>query len=294
MTTVKQIDGGQGNRVAKKHSPMVISITSGKGGVGKTLTTVNTAVSLKRMGYSVLILDGDFGLSNVDVVLGLQARSNIRDVLDGHADLRDIIVEGPMGLKVIPSGSGVASLTNLSHAQRQNLLTQVENFDEPFDVLLIDTGAGIGDNVLHFNAQSDQIVVVTTPEPHALTDAYALIKVMSENYGRKDFNLMVNQTKSAEEGLKIFERIAEVANRFLNIEVAYLGHVPLDPQVPKSVMARRAASEQSTFTLAGQAWNQMARSLVEKCDLHARNQNVQEFWRNLLWTEMNSATHTGL
>ena len=284
----------QGANVAKKAAPMVLSITSGKGGVGKTLTTVNTAVSLKRMGYSVLILDGDFGLSNVDVVLGLQAKKNIRDVLDGHASLKDIIVEGPMGLKVIPSGSGVASLTQLSHAQRQSLLSQVENFDEPFDVLLIDTGAGIGENVLHFNAQSDQVVVVTTPEPHALTDAYALIKVMSENYSQKTFNLLVNQTRSGEEGLKIFERIAEVANRFLNIEVAYLGHVPLDPQVPKSVMQRRAASEQSTFTLAGQAWNQMARSLVEKCGLNARNQNVQEFWRNLLWTEVNSETHTGL
>jgi flagellar biosynthesis protein FlhG len=291
LTNIRSIKGGQGG--AKK-SPTVISVTSGKGGVGKTLTTVNMAVSFKRMGYSVLILDGDFGLANVDIVLGLQTRHNIRDVLDGNAELKDIVVDGPMGLKVIPSGSGVSSLTQLTHVQRQQLLDQVSKFDESFDILIIDTGAGIGDNVLQFNAHSDEIVVVTTPEPHAMTDAYALIKVMSENYENRSYNLIVNQTRSAEEGEKIYERINAVATRFLQVNVNYLGHVPLDPQVAKSVMQRKAASEQSTFTLAGQAWNKMARDLSDSSGVNPQNQNVQDFWRNLLWSEPTKESHLRL
>jgi len=291
MTNLRSIEGGHS---PKHQAPLVISVTSGKGGVGKTLSTVNMGVAFKKMGHSVLILDGDFGLANVDIVLGIKAKHNIRDVLDGNAALKDIIVEGPMGLKIIPSGSGVSSLTNLSNVQRQQLLDQVSTFEEQFDILLIDTGAGIGENVLQFNAHSDEIVVVTTPEPHAMTDAYALIKVMSENYENKKYNLLVNQTRSTEEGVKIYERISAVAERFLKADITYLGNVPIDPQVSKSVMQRKAASEQSTFTLAGQAWNKMALSLVQNSKHKMLNQDVQDFWRNLLWSENKIESHLGL
>jgi flagellar biosynthesis protein FlhG len=266
----------------------VISVTSGKGGVGKTLTTVNVAVAARRLGLSVLILDGDLGLANVDVVLGLKARYNIRDVLDGHASLKDIIVEGPLGIAVIPSGSGVSSLTQLSYAQKQQILAEIAALDGHYDLLLIDTGAGISDNVVHLNRAAQKMVVVTTPEPHALTDAYALIKVMAEEHGVKSPNLLVNMARGEGEALKVYERIAEVARRFLNINVNYLGHVPHDPQVPKSVMQRRAASEQSTFTVSGQAWNSGARKLLNEGEARAAKApaaDAQEFWRSLLWAE---------
>lgn len=276
-------------QTTKNSWSQIISITSGKGGVGKTLTTVNLAVAARRLGLSVLILDGDLGLANVDVVLGLKARYNIRDVLDGHASLQDIIVEGPLGIAVIPSGSGVSSLTQLSYAQKQQIFAEIQALEAHYDLLLIDTGAGIADNVVHLNRVAQKMVVVTTPEPHALTDAYALIKVMAEEQGLKSPNLLVNMARSDLEAAKVYERVAEVAKRFLNIQVNYLGHVPLDPQVPKAVMQRRAASEQSTFTVSGQAWAQVARKLFNDIDAKTKGGaglvDTQEFWRTLLWTD---------
>ncbi len=279
-----------------KKTPTVITISSGKGGVGKTLTTVNIAVAARRMGQSVLILDGDLGLANVDVVLGLSARYNIREVLDGHAELKDIVVQGPLGIDLIPSGSGVSSLTRLSPAQKQQIQDQIDRLEEAYDLLLIDTGAGIADNVIHFASTADKNVIVTTPEPHAMTDAYALIKVLAEENQVKAFHLLVNQTRSPEEGFKVADRIAEVAMRFLNVRVNHLGNVPYDPQVPKSVMQRRAASEQSTFTIAGQAWGQAARKLLGEGAVKSRNANVQEFWSHLLWNDAqeNKASVAGI
>jgi flagellar biosynthesis protein FlhG len=155
---------------------------------------------------------------------------------------------------------------------------------------LIDTGAGISSNVTHLNRLADSIVVVTTPEPHAMTDAYALIKVQAEEHGTKSFNLVVNQCRSATEGLKIAERLSEVAMRFLNIRVQFLGHVPADPEVPKSVMQRRAASESSTFTIAGQAWNQIARKVLVEGRPKSAPHGAEDFWRELLWSEPTGRT----
>jgi flagellar biosynthesis protein FlhG len=253
-----------------------ISVTSGKGGVGKTLTTVNIAAHLRRMGRSVLILDGDMGLANCDVVMGMTSRYNIRDVLDGHVDLKDIVITTPHGVDLIPSGSGIRELANLSPAQRSVISSQLSQLEGRYDILLIDTGAGIGDLVLHLNASADKTLVVTTPEPHALTDAYALIKVMSEESGRNSFDLLVNQVRSEGEGLKVFERIAEVAVRFLKARVSYAGAVPQDPQVARTVMSRRAATEQSTSTISGQAWAQVARRLVDPSEAVTRSSGG--FW----------------
>lgn len=278
MGTVRNLSG------AKR--PTTISVTSGKGGVGKTLTTVNLAVAARRMGRSVLILDGDLGMANVDVVLGLKARYNIRDVLDGNSSLQDIIVAGPLGIDLIPSGSGVSSLTQLSNLQKQHILDQIGAIDRAYDLVLIDTGAGISDTVMQFNSAADQVVVVTTPEPHSMTDAYALIKVLAEEHGTKSCQLLVNQTRSPDEGVKVAERISEVAQRFLGARVSHLVNVPLDPSVPKSVMQRKAASDQSTHTIAGQAWAEAARRLFGVHG-HVSNESSSRgkesgFWQTLL------------
>lgn len=241
--------------------PSLFSITSGKGGVGKTLTTINLALNARRNGLKVLILDGDFGLANVDVVLGLKARYNIKDVLDGHVSIRDIILEGPQGIHLIPSGSGIASLTSLSHVQKQILLDQTHSIESDYDLILIDTGAGISDSVMHFNKASDEVVVVTTPEPHAMTDAYAMIKVLSEQHPNPKIHLVINQARSIDEGTKVFARISEVALRFLQLRIYHLGHVPYDPDVPMRVLKRRVGSHDVAHTLAGQAWAQLGQKL---------------------------------
>jgi flagellar biosynthesis protein FlhG len=198
--------------------------------------------------------------------------------------LKDIILSGPLGIDVIPSGSGIASLTRLSYVQQQQIIDQISSIDKSYDVIFIDTGAGIADNVTHFCRSAHKVLVVTTPEPHALTDAYALIKVLAENHDIRQPNLLINQTRSEGEGLKMASRISEVALRFLNVQVSYAGNVPSDPQVTKSVMQRRAASEQSTHTIAGQAWSQVARKLVGNLE-SPQSSDVQEFWRCLLWQE---------
>jgi flagellar biosynthesis protein FlhG len=263
----------------------VVAVTSGKGGVGKTLTTVNFAVAARKAGLSVLILDGDFGLANVDVVLGIQPRYNIRDLLDGLCGFEDVICEGPLGIRLISSGSGIASLSQLTPAQKIQISDQFSAVKTRYDLLLIDTGAGISDLVLHLNSIAHRSLVVTTPEPHALTDAYALIKVLAEDYRIKSFDLLVNQARSEAEGLKISERIAEVAKRFLDVRVSFAGHVPSDPSVSKAVMQCRAASEHSSLTLAGQAWTQIARRLVDTTPnktTHARPGQSHDFWSDLL------------
>ncbi|MEZ4744211.1 MAG: MinD/ParA family protein [Bdellovibrionota bacterium] len=273
----------------KKRS-LVITISSGKGGVGKTLTTVNFALAASRMGLKVLIFDGDLGLANVDVVLGLQARYNIRDVFNGHAKIEDIILDGPLGVKIIPSGSGIASLQQLTLLQKQLLASELYSLDGLFDIVLIDTGAGISDNVIHLNLIADQSIVVTTPEPHAMTDAYALIKVIKESRSTCLTSLLVNMTRTESEGQNVAKRICDVAEKFMNSHIKYLGSVPQDAQVSRSVLIRRAISEDSIHTLSGQAWNKIARSMLSRHIQLSSTEGPQDrsFWQDLIWTQHES------
>ncbi len=243
--------------------PLILSIASGKGGVGKTVTTVNMALSARRMGYKTLLLDGDFGLANVDILLGLKARYNIQDVLDGEVEIEDTLLDGPMGLKIIPSGSGFAGLADLKLSQRIRLLDKISEISQSYDVLFIDTGAGIAESVLHLNSVADAIMLVTTPEPHAQTDAYAFVKVMCEKYGKRRISLIANQAVSEAQGHKVYQNLADVAKRFLNFELGFAGVVPKDPVVQRSVMMQRAADDQAQHTLAGQAWNEITRKTIE-------------------------------
>ena len=269
---------GSGARAGRGSVGKVVSVASGKGGVGKTLTAVNMAVAARRMGKSVLILDGDLGLANVDVVLGLQARYNIFDIIEERVSLKEIIIEGPLGIHVIPSGSGITQLTRLSCLQRVQLMEQISLMDESYDLLIIDTGAGISSGVLHLNAMADKIIVVTTPEPHAMTDAYAFIKVMHEEYGTSNAGLLVNMVKSKEEGQMISSRIFDVARKFLKVEIEQLGSIPFDREVQKSTMSRQAASESSTYTIAGQAWNQVTREILKDASWDKPGVS-RDFWR---------------
>jgi flagellar biosynthesis protein FlhG len=259
-----------------------ISVTSGKGGVGKTITTINFAINAIKFGFRVLILDGDLGLSNVDVCLGVRARYSIKDVLDGLISLKDIIVEGPLGIHLIPSGSGISSITTLTYSQKQNLLSQSHDLENDYDIILIDTGAGISDSVMHFNNVSDEVVLVTTPEPHAMTDAYALIKVLSEIKNKPLIHLLINQSRSSTESLKVFERISDVTSKFLNINIHHLGHIPYDPEVSMRILKRNIASHDMTHTFSGQAWAQTIRRLLE-VNL-SRNSNQTESYD--LWSRI--------
>jgi flagellar biosynthesis protein FlhG len=228
----------------KNNSPQVISITSGKGGVGKTSIVANMAILLSSMGRKVLVFDADLGLANIDVMLGLSSKYNINHLLQGDCDINDILIEGPEGIKVLPASSGIQELSVLSYEQQLAIVTALDNFNDNFDYMLIDTGAGISGNVTYFNSAAQRIVVVVTPEPTSLTDAYALIKVMRTRYNIKRFEIIVNNVLSAYEGKEVIKKLIFACDKFFgDIALDMLGSIPHDSNIPESIREQRAFIE---------------------------------------------------
>ena len=209
----------------------VMSFTSGKGGVGKTHTVVNIGLALAAKGRSVLLLDADLGLANVDVMLGLRPKYTIQHVLNGKKRIEEIVIEAPGGVSVIPASSGVEDLVNLSSADKLILMNQIESLASRYEYLLVDTGAGISPDVLFFNSASSEVVVVISSEPTSLTDSYALIKILAQSYGERRILVLSNNVVSETKGQDTFKRLEKAVNRFLHIDLEYLGSVPGDPLV---------------------------------------------------------------
>lgn len=269
----------------------VISFTSGKGGVGKTSSVVNFAIALAQQGKSVLLLDADLGLANIDVMLGLAPRATIYDVLRGEKTLEEVMIDGPAGISVIPAASGVESMCSLDAQQRMLLMTAIEEVAYQFDYLLVDTSAGIGSDVMYFNCASREIVCVVNPEPTSLTDAYALIKVLSSQYGERSVSVLVNNVRASSmpaerEAQMVFNRLSKAVERFLHIELKYLGFVPSDPSLIEAIRSQRALMELYPSSPAGLAFASLARKIdSEFHDLRVKG-GMQFFFKQLL--EMSS------
>jgi flagellar biosynthesis protein FlhG len=218
----------------------VLAITSGKGGVGKTNVTINVAIAMARMGLRVGVLDADFGLGNVDVLLGIAPGAHVGHVVAGEKQLKDVVVRGPHGITIIPASSGLQSMTSLSGVQRDRLLAALDLACRELDFLLIDTAAGISDNVMDMLKLAERVVLVTSLEPSAIVDAYALTKVLTSADAAKEIGVVVNGAKSAEEAGVAFRQIETATRRFLKRSVSYYGHVADDPAVRESVLVQRA------------------------------------------------------
>ena len=214
----------------------VLAITSGKGGVGKTNIVTNLAIALARQGVRVLVLDGDFGLANVDLLLGIAPQYDLQDHILGDRALDDIVLEGPDGIRVIPASSGVEELANLDEYRTECVLRSLASVEDDVDLILIDTPSGIGTHAVSLSQAADQIIVVTTPEPTAFSDAYAMINVLSQRPLKCTPSLLVNQANSEDEALEVSRRVQSVAKRFLNLDIEYWGFVLADESVPKSVV----------------------------------------------------------
>lgn len=227
-------------RQDRKKYVKTIAVASGKGGVGKTNVTASLAIALKKLGKEVLIFDADLGLSNIDVLLHLAPRYNIQNILRGEMSLEDVIIEGPHGIKVLPASSGVQELTALDEFQRLRTIEAFEAYNSDIDILLIDTAAGISDNVAFFCVAAQETIVVTSPEPTSLTDAYALIKVLFTRYQEKEFSVLVNSVRNQDEALGVFKNLSSATEKFLNISLDYLGYIPYDDSVRKAVRAQKA------------------------------------------------------
>lgn len=231
--------------------PRIVAVSSGKGGVGKTNFVANLALFYASLNKKVLILDADLGLSNIDVLFGIAPKYNLKHVLFGDKRLKDIVVTGPLGIMLFPASSGVRELTRLKDEHRMKLTAELDTFDLPFDIFLIDTGAGISDNVLFFCSAAQETVVIVTPEPTSIADAYALIKVLSRDFGEKHFRVLVNTARSEKEAFDTFRKLAIVADKFLNLAVDYLGYLPFDQHVKDAIIAQKgyiAMYPNSAFT----------------------------------------------
>ena len=243
----------------KRELLKVISISSGKGGVGKTNVVANLAVSLSRLGRKVVLLDADLGLGNLDVLLGLTPKYNFGHVIRGEKSIMEIMVEGPAGVKILPAPSGMQELTNLSAEEKINLFSQLEGLEDDIDIMLIDTAAGISQNVLFFNIVAGEMIIVASPEPTSIVDAYALIKVLHNKHGEKRFRLLVNQARDNKEGLEVYRNLSVVADRFLNISLDYMGFIPYDENIRKAVREQKPVVELFPTTKASVAFAEMAK-----------------------------------
>ncbi len=263
--------------------PRVISVTSGKGGVGKSNVVVNLGLALAQRGLKVLLIDADLGLGNLDILLGLTPRFTIQDVLSLRLDLAEVIVEGPGGLKILPASSGIPELATLDEFQKLFLLNEMDHYTEDVDVVLIDTGAGISQNVIFFNIGAQERILVVNNQPPAIADAYALIKILVTQHGEKSFKLLVNGLAHSREAELVYRTLLRVTERFLGqgITLDYLGFIPHDDAVPKAVMRQQPILALYPQAPASRSFVVIAQTLWESPP-PGIDGNIKFFWRRLL------------
>lgn len=264
----------------------VITVTSGKGGVGKSNTAINLALQFKRMGKRVIILDADFGLANIEVMFGVIPQYNLSDILYKGKELKEILMQGPEGVEFISGGSGIAKLVNLDNEQIKRLVYKMAELEKMADVVIIDTGAGIAPGVLEFVAASAEVILVTTPEPTSITDAYALLKALNmfPGFDRDDTNIRIlcNRVNSENEGRLLYEKMSVLVRRFLNIELTMLGSIPQDPLITKSVMKQKPVSIMYPNSAASKAYEEAAKNLENNMEYgHSPKIGVGKFFVNI-------------
>jgi len=273
-----------GKAVSRGGSAVIraIAVASGKGGVGKTNIVANLAVALRRRGQRVILVDADLGLANLDVLLGLNPVHTLRDVLAGNCTVGDVLVEGPEGVHVLPAASGFEELTMLGPEERLLLLNEIDRLEGRYDFMLIDVAAGISPNVLYFTMAARELVIVVTPEPTSLTDAYALIKILSRKYGQEEFRVVVNMAPSELEAKRTFTHLTRVADRFLNVSLAFLGWIPFDEEVTRAVRKQRAVVDLSPMAQASRSLGDVADRILATPQTGLMSGGIQFFFEQLL------------
>lgn len=248
----------EGNRIPEKRA-RVITVTSGKGGVGKTSITVNLAIALSRLGLKVAILDVDFGLANIDLLFGIAPKYTLLDLVREEKSIFEVLTDGPNNIKFLSGGSGVEELVSLDRRKLRKFIGNIALLDKLYDIILIDTGAGLSQNVMSFIMAADEIILVTTPEPTSITDAYALVKMVSRRDMRKIIRVVVNMAETVREAENIANKLIVVSEKFLSLKLTKLGYILYDDIVVKAI------KQQKPFCISHPR-SQAARSMFELAD----------------------------
>ncbi len=276
--------GGKGNKVNSR----VITVTSGKGGVGKTNITVNLAIAFAQRGYRVVIIDADLGLANVDVVMGKMSKFNLADVINSNRDIVEILEEGPHGVRFVSGGSGVSQLLKLNGTQMIDLMMKLGKLDNEADIILIDTGAGLSDTVLSFVYAAREVILVTTPEPTSITDAYALIKTITTKDKNKNIKLIINRAENPGEAFNIMDKLNIVCEKFLGVKLQKLGYILNDSAVIKSVKSQQPFLLGYSKCEASKNLNEIADALIINAEADENNISGIRMFFNKLTNIFNS------
>ncbi len=263
-STLREAAGKKGSGRHRAVRTKIIAVTSGKGGVGKTNVVANLAVCLSEMGKKVVVLDADFGLANLDVLLGLTPRFHLGHVLFGNKTLTEIMVQGPKGIRIIPASSGLQRLSELTQEQRSQLVESFADLGADTDYLLVDTAAGISTNVIHFLMAAHEVIVVSAPEPTAIVDAYATIKIILAEDSTKIVHVLINSVQTETEAREVFTQINTVVKRFLNCEVSFLGHVERDGHVRQAVRSQVLVTHLYPNAPASRCFRSLAHALAHQ------------------------------
>jgi flagellar biosynthesis protein FlhG len=269
-------------RFRRTSAPRVIAVTSGKGGVGKTNIVANLGYTFCRHGKKVLILDADLGLGNLDVLLGVAPKYNLSHVLMGEKSIGEIIVQGPGNMLILPAASGIQELTQLTKQQKIQILSELDQVIDSVDLLLIDTAAGISSNVMDFNVIAQEIIVVVSPEPTAITDAYALMKVLALKYAEKSCKVIVNLARTPQQGSEVFRQLNLVTERFLDLRIEHVGSVLFDANVTRGIKQQRLVSELFPDTPASKSFRGLARKIIAQPPRHMPDGDSNFFWHHLM------------
>ena len=268
--------------MATKKPVQVIAVSSGKGGVGKTNVSVNLSLAMVEAGQKVLLMDADLGLANVDLLLGLRSEFNLSHVVSGERSLEEVVVDGPDGLKIIPAASGMQQMSELGAEQHAGLIRAFSDLSLPVDVLVVDTAAGISDGVVSFVKASNEVIVVVCNEPTSLTDAYALMKVMSEDHGVTRFNVLANSVRDPQEGMKLFKKLLRVTDYYLDVTLNFMGAVPYDEYLVKAVKKQKAVMNAFPQCPASIAFRKLAKTALSWPAPSAASGNLEFFVERLI------------
>ncbi|MFW6381865.1 MAG: MinD/ParA family protein [Bacillota bacterium] len=258
----------------------VIAVASGKGGVGKTNVSVNLGVALQKMDKKVLLLDADMGMANVDVLIGVTPRYNLSHVLENKCEIEDALISGPENLTILPGSSGIDDFINMNMYKIKQLLKLSSHLEENYDIIIIDIGAGAHKSVVNFIKASDEVIVVLTPEPTAIMDAYSLIKILSKNKIRPKLNLIVNQVDNDKEGDEVSKRIGNVIKDYLNLDISITSYIPYDNSLREAVKKQKPIVDLYPRSRAGKAFTKTAGQLIDK-DI-GNNAGMQSFVNKVL------------